>query len=67
VIFAIVAVFSLLSVLWMIYDDNARPWKSYQRQFRVIQKEVTEQQLADEESGVDQEALSDLTAPARRR
>ena len=41
VIFAIVAVFSLLSVLWMIYDDNARPWKSYQRQFRVIQKEVT--------------------------
>ena len=43
--FAIVAIGAMLSVFWMIWDDYARPWKSYQRQFQVIQNEVTQQQL----------------------
>ncbi len=58
--FAIIAVASLVSVLWMIWDDYARPWKSYQRQFQVVQSEVTQQQLAQEQAGVDQQELSAL-------
>ena len=58
--FAIIAVASFVSVLWMIWDDYARPWKSYQRQFQVVQSEVTQQQLAQEQSSVDQEQLSAL-------
>ena len=58
--FAVVAIASLLSVLWMVWDDYARPWKSYQRQFRVIEAEVTQQQLADEQAGVDQQRLAEL-------
>ncbi len=58
--FALIAIASLLSVLWMVWDDYARPWKSYQRQFRVIEAEVTRQQLADEQAGVDQLPLAEL-------
>ncbi len=38
--FAIVAIASFLSVMWMIGDDYARPWKKYQRQFQVIQHDL---------------------------
>ena len=62
--FAIIAIASFLSVMWMIYDDYARPWKAYQREFRVVQNEVTQQQLTDEQSNVDQE---ELTAIRQRR
>ena len=58
--FAIVAVAAFVSVMWMIWDDYARPWKAYQRQFQVIQNEVTQQQLADEQARVDQQALTQL-------
>ena len=58
--FGVIAIASLLSVLWMVWDDYAQPWKSYQRQFRVIEAEVTRQQLADEEAGIDQQQLAAL-------
>ena len=58
--FAIIAIASMASVMWMIGDDYARPWKVYQRQFQVVQSEVTQQQLAQEQSGVDQQQLSEL-------
>ncbi|NKB90178.1 MAG: c-type cytochrome [Acidobacteria bacterium] len=58
--FAIIAIAAFTSVLWMIWDDYARPWKAYQRQFQVVQNEVTQQQLADEQARVDQQALSQL-------
>jgi len=58
--FAIIAVASFASVMWMIWDDYARPWKAYQRQFQVVQSEVTQQQLAQEQASVDQEQLSAL-------
>ena len=60
VIFAGVALVSMLSVAWMIWDDYAKPWKSYQRHFRVIQREVLEQQLEQTQAGVDQERLAQL-------
>ncbi len=59
-LFAAVAIASLLSVLWMIWDDYAREWKRYQRQFQVIEQEVTQQQLANEQAGVDQAELARL-------
>lgn len=59
-LFGIVAIVCLVSVLWMIWDDYAKPWKSYQRQFRVIQAEVTEQQLEETRAQVDQARLTEL-------
>ncbi len=56
--FGLIAIASLLSVLWMVWDDYARPWKSYQRQFRVLESEATQQQLAGEQAGVDQQQLT---------
>ena len=61
IIFAVVAVASLLSVLWMIWDDYAREWKGYQRQFQVIEREVTQQQLAAEQAGIDPTEMAQLT------
>ena len=47
IIFAAVAIASFLSVVWMIWDDYSREWKLYQRQFQVVEQEVTQQQLAN--------------------
>ena len=58
--FAVIAIASLLSVLWMVWDDYARPWKSYQREFRVLETEATQQQLANEQAAIDQQELSTL-------
>ncbi len=60
-IFAAVAMGCLLSVVWMIWDDYAREWKGYQRQFQVIEQEVTQQQIASEEGNIDQVRLAQLT------
>ena len=59
-LFAILAVVTLIGVAWMVWDDYAREWKSYQRQFRVIETEVTQQQLADVQAQVDQAELTRL-------
>ncbi|MGD8328642.1 MAG: c-type cytochrome [Acidobacteriota bacterium] len=59
-IFAVVAIGCLLSVVWMVWDDYAREWKGYQRQFQVIDQEVTAQQLQDTEAGLNQQRLSEL-------
>jgi len=60
-IFAVLAIGLLASVGWMIWDDYAREWKRYQRQFQVIEQEVTQQELADQQAGIDQQSLSELT------
>ncbi len=61
ILFALVSIVSMLTVLWMIYDDYARPWKKYQRQFQVIQSEVTQEQLANEQAGIDQQRRAEVT------
>ena len=61
IIFAVVAIASFLSVVWMIWDDYSREWKRYQRQFQVVEQEVTQQQLADEQASIDQAELAQLT------
>jgi cytochrome c2 len=58
--FAILAIATLIGVAWMVWDDYAREWKSFQRQFRVIETEVTQQQLADVQAQVDQQELTRL-------
>lgn len=60
-IFALVALGCLASVGWMIWDDYAREWKSYQRRFQVIENEVTQQQLKTVQAQVDQQKLTQLT------
>lgn len=59
-LFGLVAIACLLSVFWMIWDDYAKSWKQYQREFRTIQSEVTEEQLAENEAAVDQQRLAEL-------
>jgi cbb3-type cytochrome oxidase cytochrome c subunit len=61
IIFAAVAIASFLSVVWMIWDDYSREWKRYQRQFQVVEQEVTQQQLANEQASIDQTELAQLT------
>ena len=61
IIFAVVAIASFLSVVWMIWDDYSREWKLYQRQFQVVEQEVTQQQLANEQASIDQAELAQLT------
>lgn len=60
VIFAVVAIASLLSVVWMIWDDYAREWKHYQRRFQVIEQEITQRQLDDTQATIDQQQLAQL-------
>ncbi len=60
VLFAVVALGTLLSVVWMVWDDYAREWKRWQRQFQVIEQEVTQRQLEDTEAELDQQQLTQL-------
>jgi cytochrome c2 len=53
-IFAVSAVLMLLATIWMMGDDNDRPWKEYQRKFNSLdlwstQARITEQKSADYE------------------
>ena len=60
-IFAAVAIGCMLSVFWMIWDDYAREWKRYQRQFQVIEQEVTQQEIDSEQASIDQVRLAQFT------
>ena len=60
-IFAAVGIGCMLSVFWMIWDDYAREWKRYQRQFQVIEQEVTQQEIDSEQANIDQVRLAQLT------
>jgi cytochrome c2 len=45
----------LVSAFWMVIDDWARPWKTYQREFRAMEVERAEAQLATPEAQAVQE------------
>ena len=43
--FAISSILFLLSFMWMFYDDNDDEFKTYQKEFRKLEIEVSEQKL----------------------
>ena len=62
VVFAASSLFVLFSTLWMIWDDYDREWKNYQRDFALLEREVTRATLAEAEQGVDRARVAELEA-----
>ena len=60
VVFAASGLFLFFSSIWMVWDDYDREWKGYQRQFVLLETEVTQAGLADAESEVDQAQIAQL-------
>ena len=60
VVFAASSLFLLFSSLWMVWDDYDREWKGYQRQFVLLETEVTQASLVGAEGDLDQPQLEQL-------
>ena len=60
VVFAASSLFLFFSSLWMVWDDYDREWKGYQRQFVLLETEVTQAGLAAAQGAVDQAELARL-------
>ncbi|MGH9893997.1 MAG: hypothetical protein ACREA0_18860, partial [bacterium] len=53
VVFAASSIVLFVCTVWMVWDDFDREWKNTQRQFTQLEMEVTRQELAAAEKGVD--------------
>src|SRR3981081_3697315 len=53
VVFAASSLFLFLSVIWMVWDDYDRDWKSTQRRFAQLEYQVTQAQLQQATRAVD--------------
>jgi mono/diheme cytochrome c family protein len=60
VVFAASSIFLFVCVVWMVWDDFDREWKNTQRRFTQLEMEVTRQQLAAAEKGVDTRKMQGL-------
>ena len=60
VVFAASSIFLFLSVIWMVWDDYDREWKSTQRQFSELEYQVTQANLERAGREVDQTKLTQL-------
>ncbi len=60
VVFAASSIFLFLSVIWMVWDDYDRDWKSTQRQFVELEYQVTQANLDQAGRDVDQNKLTEL-------
>src|SRR5438445_553988 len=61
VVFAASSIFLFLSVIWMVWDDFAREWKSTQRRFTQLEIQVTQ---AQRDKGEIQKQLGQYTGAA---
>jgi mono/diheme cytochrome c family protein len=62
VVFAAASLFLFLSVVWMVWDDYDREWKSTQRRFASLQYQVTQAQAQQAGRAVDKAKLQQLEA-----
>ena len=60
VVFAASSLFLFFSSIWMVWDDYDREWKGYQRQFVLLETEVTQAGLTAAQGDVDQAELTRL-------
>src|SRR3990172_8974635 len=62
VVFAATSLFLFLSVIWMVWDDYDRDWKSTQRRFAQLEYQLTQAQLQQATRAVDGSKLQQLQA-----
>jgi len=62
VVFAASSLFLFLSVVWMVWDDYDREWKTTQRRFSNLELQVTQAQLQQASRSVDRAKLQQLQA-----
>src|SRR5437764_6136694 len=62
VVFAAASLFLFLSVIWMVWDDYDRDWKSTQRRFSQLEYQVTQAQLQQATRAVDRNKIKQLQA-----
>src|SRR5262245_17457252 len=62
VVFAASSIFLFLSVIWMVWDDFDREWKSTQRRFAQLEYQVTQAQRQQAAQSVDKNKLGQLEA-----
>src|SRR6059036_3540473 len=62
VVFAASSLFLFLSVIWMVWDDYDRDWKSTQRRFGQLEMQVTQANLQQAGRSVDRNKLAQLQA-----
>ena len=62
IVFAASSLFLFATSIWLIWDDFDREWKGYQRRFIALESEVTQLDLAEAQSAVDQELLAALSS-----
>ncbi len=62
VVFAASSIVLLFCTIWMVWDDYDREWKNTQRRFTQLEIEVTRQQLAAAQKGVNPARMKQLEA-----
>src|SRR5256885_9277066 len=62
VVFAAASLFLFLAVIWMVWDDYDRDWKSTQRRFAQLVYQVTQAQLQQATRAVDRGKIQQLQA-----
>ena len=62
VVFAASSLFLFVTSIWMIWDDYDREWKGYQRQFVLLESEVTRLSLEAAQEAIDGDRLEILRA-----
>src|SRR5712692_1332416 len=62
VVFAASSLFLFLSVIWMVWDDYDRDWKTTQRRFGQLEMQVTQANLQQAGRSVDRSKLTQLQA-----
>src|SRR4051812_46525506 len=62
VVFAASSIFLFLSVIWMVWDDFNRDWKTTQRRFAQLEYQVTQAQRQQAIGAVDKGKIAQLEA-----
>ncbi len=62
VVFAASSLFLFLSVIWMVWDDYDRDWKTTQRRFGLLEMQVTQANFQQAGRSVDRNKLAPLQA-----
>src|SRR2546429_9483975 len=62
VVFAASSLFLFLSVIWMVWDDYDRDWKTTQRRFGQLEVQVTQANFQQAGRSVDRNKLAQLQA-----
>src|SRR5260370_17674600 len=60
VVFAASSIFLFLSVIWMVWDDFNRDWKTTQRKFAQLEYQVTLPQRQQAVNSVDKAKIAQL-------